>query len=65
VLEGPKTLAIGLSHVLEHKRILSVISQDSASGYLSVGTGPKHCQNTRQHSTRSSAIATTTPSDVL
>jgi len=34
VLEGPGTLAFSFLNLLEHKRILSVISQDSDSGYL-------------------------------
>jgi len=29
------TLAFGFSHALQHKRILSVVSQDSDSDYLS------------------------------
>jgi len=35
VLEGPETLAFGFSYILEHKSILSAVSQDNDSGYLS------------------------------
>jgi len=45
---GPETLAFGFSHVLEHKRTLSVVSQTAtAATYplgLSEGAGPSpHC----------------------